>query len=167
MQVDSCYRIGYVMKKHGIQGAVKARIERSLPEQTESVFIEINKRLVPFFIVRHSIINQEGIFWFEDVTTPQDADELSSCQMYIPKDRFKADNDHEATDPEVIGFTVVHNLNNLGKVEAVDTSGLIPLLKINANGKEIILPMQDHFIVHIDFLKKSIDVELPEGFLEI
>ncbi|NJN41285.1 MAG: 16S rRNA processing protein RimM [Flammeovirgaceae bacterium] len=167
MQVDSCYRIGYVMKKHGIQGAVKTRIERPLPENTESVFIEINKRLVPFFIVRQSIVNQEGIFWFEDVTTPDEADELASCSMYLPKTKFNDGDDQSPSDRNLLGFKVMHKSEELGIVEAVDSSSIIPLLKINSNGKEIIIPIQEHFVVNVDITKKLVDVVLPEGFFEI
>ena len=167
MEVSSCYRIGYVMKRHGVQGAVKVRLERTLPEKVESVFIEINKRLIPFFVSRHSELQNDCIFWFEDVSTTEAADELVSSSLYIPKLEFR---DVEETDDDrtnFVGFTVRHLTTKLGNVEAIDYSSRIPLMKVRTEGREVIIPIQDHFISKVDNLKRIIDVVLPEGFLEI
>lgn len=167
MNADSCYQIGYVTKRHGLKGAVKVRLERDLPQQFESIFIAIQNRLIPFFVSRFSVVKNEGIFWFEDIHSPEGADELVSSKLYLPKELFPNPVETSTLESKYLGFDVYSYSKLLGKVVAVDSTPIHPLLKVDMDGKEIVIPVQDHFISKINHSKKIIEVVLPDGFLEI
>ncbi len=53
MNKEACFQLGYVAKIHGIHGEVSIVLDVDNPEyyqNLESVFVEFNSRLVPFFI---------------------------------------------------------------------------------------------------------------------
>lgn len=52
MTIDECYYLGYIVKAQGLKGTFRVKLDVSDPEEykeLESVFVEIDKLLVPFF----------------------------------------------------------------------------------------------------------------------
>ena len=87
MSPDACYQLGYVIKKHGLQGEVNIFLDVDFPEEysrLESVLIEVDQQLVPFFIERIDIRGQKGIVKFEEVNDVEGAEELKSARLYLP-----------------------------------------------------------------------------------
>jgi 16S rRNA processing protein RimM len=53
MNKDQCFYLGSVAKLHGYKGGLSLYLDVDYPDdytEMESVFIEINKQLVPFFM---------------------------------------------------------------------------------------------------------------------
>lgn len=167
MDIDSCYQIGYVIKRHGLKGDVKIHLESPLPKNMESIFVEIDNRLIPFFIHDISILNDLAIVKFEDVDTPEQADNLVRCAVYIPVSYKPKSKPNELVIKDLIGFSVHFKKKNLGIIRDVNQHALNPLLVVNDNETEILIPISDYFIKGIDYKLKKVKVELPDGFTEI
>ncbi|HRW99832.1 MAG TPA: ribosome maturation factor RimM [Cyclobacteriaceae bacterium] len=167
MSLESCYQVGYVMKRHGLKGDVKIFLDSPLPKRLESIFVEIDNRLIPFFIEHFSVLNNVAIVKFEDVSTPTAADKLIRCRVYLP-DSLKPKKQPKTFDiSDLVGFHVHFSGKDLGVVNSVNEHALNPLLVIPGAEKEILIPISDYFIKKVDRKKKSIEVDLPEGFLDI
>ena len=167
MDIDSCYRIGYVMKRHGLKGDVKIRLESSLPQKLESIFVEINNRLVPFFIEQISVLNDVAILKLEDVNGPDQADKLVRHGVYLENSKKPKSKSKQLETNELIGFLVHTDAQELGTVISINDHALNPLLVVSKEGHEMLIPISDYFIKRIDRKKKNIEVELPDGFTEI
>lgn len=165
MDIDSCYQIGYVIKRHGLKGDVKILIESALPKKMESIFVQIDNRLIPFFIEHISVLNDVAIVKLEEVDTPEQADRLTKCGVYL-SNSSKPKSNHFETN-ELIGFSVYADAENLGTVTAINNHALNPLLVVTLNEKETLIPISDYFIKKIDLGDKLVKVELPEGFMDI
>jgi len=53
MQKEDCYFLGKITRKHGLSGNLILKLDTDQPEiykKLESIFVEINGLLVPFFI---------------------------------------------------------------------------------------------------------------------
>ena len=53
MQKEDCYFLGRIIRKHGLSGNLILKLDTDQPEiykKLESIFVEINGLLVPFFI---------------------------------------------------------------------------------------------------------------------
>lgn len=167
MDVDSCYQIGYVIKRHGLKGDVKIHLESSLPKKLESIFVNQDNRLVPFFIENISILGDTAIVKLEEVDNLEQADKLARCSVYLPNSmKPKPDNNRLETN-DLVGFSVHHNSDNIGIITAINNHTLNPLLVISNHEKEVLIPISDYFIKNIDFKNKKVAVALPEGFLDI
>ncbi len=167
MEIDSCYQVGYVIKRHGLKGDVKIHLDEPLPKKLESIFVKIDNRLIPFFIEDISVHNDQAIIKLEDVTGPDQADKLVRCGVFIANSLKPKSKRKSFENADLIGFSVFFNAKKLGVVNSINDHALNPLLVIPGEEKEILIPISDYFLKSIDKKVKSIEVKLPDGFLDI
>jgi 16S rRNA processing protein RimM len=171
MDISSCYKVGYILKPHGLKGEVTIALDPEFPqeaEQLKSLFIEKNNRLIPHFIGSISVRGVKAFVKFEDIDSPESAHAISKCALYLPKTLRPKSARGEFYDDEIIGFEVTDSeAGVLGQVTEVAEAGPNKLLAIDYNGKEILIPINSPFITSINKSKRKIAVELPEGFLDI
>lgn len=171
MTIDECFQLGYVIKKHGLSGEVNVFLDVDDPsyyKDLESVFVEINKKLVPFFIKRFQIRGNKVIARFEDVETVEQADELKSCGLYLPLSFLPDLSEGQFYYHEIMGYQVVDD--HLGEVGTVKDVYELPnqdLIAVDYKGKEALIPVNDDLIGHADHDAKTLSVTLPEGLLDI
>jgi 16S rRNA processing protein RimM len=69
---------------------------------------------------------------------------------------------------EVIGYTIEDkNFGEVGKIVGVNDTTAQALFEVENNGKEILIPMNDEFIIKVDRKNKTIFVETPEGLIDL
>ena len=171
MPGDLYYKIGLVMKAHGLKGEVTVSIDKDCPNDfagLQTVFLQEGSQFVPYFIESVSVKGDKAFVKFEDINTPEDAAHISKHAILLPmKERPKLVRG-EFYDDEIIGFNVTDDTAGpLGKVIEVVHSGPNKLLAIDKHGKEILIPLNGPFIMRIVKTRKEISVSLPEGFLDI
>ena len=68
---------------------------------------------------------------------------------------------------EVLGFTIKDtNFGDVGILQAINDSTAQSLFEIDRDGIEILIPMNDEFIIKVDRENKTILVETPEGLID-
>jgi 16S rRNA processing protein RimM len=171
MDTSACYKVGYILKPHGLKGEVTLSLDPEFPEnadQLEVLFVERDRRLVPYFITSLSVRGDKAFVKFEDVNSPETATAISKSAVYLPKSHRVKSGRGEFYDDEVIGFEVTDSdLGVLGKITEVVAAGPNKLLAVDHQGKEVLIPVNSPFITAINKSKKRITVTLPEGFLNI
>lgn len=173
MDIESCYQLGYVIRKHGLKGEVFILLDVDDPgyyQKMESVFIAISgdDMLVPFFIERIQISADKALVKFEGVNTAEAADELISCNLYLPLEFLPPLNEDQFYYHEIVGYSVFDETSgNIGQVEQVYSFVSQDLLSVAYQGKEILIPINDQIIRKVDKNNKSISVDLPAGLLDI
>ena len=170
MNIDACYKVGYIMKPHGLKGAVTMTLDPEFPDDRAlaTLFIEEQNRLVPYFIESISVRGDKAFVKFEEIDTPESANAISKSAVYLPKEMREKSGRGEFYDDEVIGFEVAdEELGLLGKVSEVVIAGPNRLLSLMYADKEVLIPVNGPFIKSINKSKKKISVSLPEGFLDI
>ena len=71
-------------------------------------------------------------------------------------------------DHEIIGFHVQDvSYGEIGIVEDVLDLSSNPLLKINNNGKEVLVPLMKDLVTKIDRHNKKLYISCPEGLLSL
>lgn len=171
MDIKAAYKIGYILKPHGLKGQVTVSLDAEAPadlEDVDTIFVEKNNQLIPYFREQISITGAKAYLKLEDIDTPEAAKEISKSALYLPKASRPKSGRGEFYDDEVIGFEVIDSeAGSLGSVTEITTAGPNKLLTLIHNGKEILIPVNSPFIKSINKGKKTISVELPEGFLNI
>ncbi|MFC4815744.1 MULTISPECIES: ribosome maturation factor RimM [unclassified Flavobacterium] len=172
MRKDDCFYLGKIAKKFSFKGEVLIYLDTDEPEMyedLESVFVEFNKNLVPFFIENSQL--HKGDFLkvrFEDVDNEEEADKLIGCEVYLPLTMLPKLEGNKFYYHEVIGFDVIDTrLGNIGKIVAINDSAAQPLFEIDKDGIEILVPMIDDFIIEVSREKKSIFLNTPEGLVDL
>ena len=69
---------------------------------------------------------------------------------------------------EVNGFQVEDiRHGKIGEIEYINDQTPQHLFVINSNDKEVLIPINDDFILELDRINKTIKMDLPEGLLKI
>ncbi len=169
MEKESCFKIGYVAKAHGLKGEVTIIVTEPMDlDSVESVFVELKNTLVPYFIKELSDRGDKAFVKFEEINSIEQANAIKGSSIYLPKETRPKLKRGEFYDDEVVGFAVEDEaLGSLGEVTEISASGPNKLLVLLYKSKELLIPINGPFIKSVNKTKKLIKVELPEGFLDI
>ena len=171
MQTDECFLLGYVIKKHGLKGGVNIFLDVDAPleySELESVFIDINDQLIPFFIDSITIKGNKAVLQFEDVTSAEQADDLRGKQLFLPLSMLPRLEGTSFYYHEIIGFEALDtDLTHIGLVKDVYSGAGQELLAVTRHEKEVLIPVNDDIIKSVDRDKAQMIVDLPEGLLDI
>jgi 16S rRNA processing protein RimM len=171
MNIEDCYKIGYILKPHGLKGGVTISIDADIPNdfsKLQTVFVQESNGLVPYFIESISLKGRKAFVKFEEIDTPESAGKISKRPIFLPKTERPKSGRGEFYDDEVTGFTIEdETLGILGVVEDVMTAGANKLLVMNHQEREVLIPINSPFIKSVNKSKKRIQVILPDGFLDI
>ncbi len=169
---EDYYLIGILTKTHGISGELVLKLNNLQFEDIsgmESVFIEFDGILVPFFISGVSPRgNVSAVIRFDDITSEDQASEFMNCKVYSVDIVSGEKDEVKYTASSLTGYLVIDvKLGTLGRInEFLDISNN-PLFKIKKSKKEILLPVNEEFILAIDNKNKTITVQMPEGLIDI
>lgn len=169
MLKESCFKIGYIQRTHGLKGELTVVLDSALPETAlESVFVEESNRLVPYFLKNLSVQGSKGLISFEDVDDVDHARKLVGRALYLQKTLRPRLQRGEFYDDELVGCSVTDEvMGTLGTVTSVVEAGPNKLLALEYESREILIPLNGPFIKTVNKSKRTIAVALPEGFLEI
>lgn len=172
MRKEDCFYLGKIAKKFSFKGEVLAWLDTDEPglyENMESVFVELNNHLVPFFIVQSSLHKNDFLrIRFEDVNNEEDADRILGCAVYLPLSMLPKLEGNKFYFHEVIGFEAEdQRLGSIGNIVSVNDTTAQPLFEIKKGDIEILIPMIDDFIVKIDRENKKVLLNTPEGLVDL
>jgi 16S rRNA processing protein RimM len=167
-------RAGQLIKAHGFKGEIQVELYLEDPEvleNMESVFVEINQKLVPFFIEEIRIADKRAIIKFEDVDSEEDVKSILRRYIFIPAAEEEGEDDEREGDlsySALIGFKVVDaRSGELGMIEDYIEKAGQDLLVMKYHEKQIYIPIDLSIILKIQPKKKVVQVNLPEGLLEL
>ncbi|MDP5094186.1 MAG: ribosome maturation factor RimM [Polaribacter sp.] len=172
MRKEDCFYLGKIVRKHSFKGEVVIKLDTDEPElyqEMESVYVDFGNNLVPFFIEKSSLNKGNQLrVRFEDVNSEADADAILKSDVYLPLTMLPKLTGDQFYFHEVIGFTVVDiSFGEVGTIVHINDKAAQPLFEIDRDGKEIFIPMVDEFIKKVDRVNKTIQVETPEGLIEL
>ena len=172
MDKKDCYYLGYISKTVGFRGDLVLTLDTDEAhhyQNLESVYVEINRKLVPFFLER--IVNSKNNHIrvkLEGIGSDKEASELLKKSLYLPLEQLPNLSGKKFYFHEVIGFEVVDDqFGSCGIIEDVTNTTTNPVFQIQKEGKEILIPVHDDFIRHVDRKHKRIHVSTPPGLIEL
>ncbi|WP_369048308.1 ribosome maturation factor RimM [Tenacibaculum sp. UWU-22] len=172
MRKEDCFYLGKIVKKHSFKGEVVIKLDTDEPElykNMESVFVDIGNNLIPFFIIKSSLSRDTMLrVKFQDVSSEEDADSILGSGIYLPLNLLPKLTGNKFYYHEVIGFTVIDkNYGTVGSIVDINDKAAQPLFEIENDGKTIFIPLIDDFINTVDRANKTVEVEVPEGLIEL
>ncbi|MBU2949934.1 ribosome maturation factor RimM [Tamlana agarivorans] len=172
MKKEDCFYLGKIIKKYSFKGEVLAKLDTDEPdiyENLDAIFIDLRNNLIPFFIESSQLHKSELLrIKFEEVDTEADADAIMKSDLYLPLETLPKLEGNKFYFHEVIGFTIEDvNFGTVGTIKAINDSTAQALFEIDRDGLEILIPMNDEFIINVDRSKKTILVNTPEGLIDL
>ena len=172
MDKANCFNLGYVAKLHGFKGEVSLFLDVTNPNEyaeLSSVYIDINGNLTPFFISSIKIKNKGfAQVKFEGIDSEIDAKVILRKDLYLPLEVLPPLSGTQFYDFEVEGYTVIdEKFGKVGVLKQVVDLKVNPLLQIDANGKEVLVPLITDLVKKVDREKKELTILAPEGLIAL
>ena len=172
MTKEECFYLGRIVSKFSFKGELLIKLDTDEPEtylEMESVFVDYDNNLVPFFIEKSSLQKSNLLrVKFEEVDTEEDADDLMKCDLYLPLNLLPELDDDQFYFHEIIGYTVEDaSYGPIGLLTGVNDTTSQALFEIEKDGKQILIPMNDEFLVKVDKKNQVIYVKTPEGLIDL
>ncbi len=171
MKIEDCFYIGYLTKTRGLKGEIQLYFDSDEPEELtlDMLLVDMNGKLVPFFVISYQIPQKKtGYFFLEDVDHIDKAEKLLKKQVYLPLTLKPQRNENDFTYKDLVGFEVTdEKLGVLGLITQVQEYPQQFVAALTYKQKEVLFPLNDHFVQQINIENKDIKVNLPDGLLDI
>ncbi|MDX1912830.1 MAG: ribosome maturation factor RimM [Saprospiraceae bacterium] len=168
--------IGRTRKAHGLNGELKVFIEERYLEdflKNERIFIEVKGVKIPYFIAQvrgggEIILQLEEVDDRDAATALQSRDILLREQDLIPD----AEREFEVDEPVLAyarleGYLLADKiLGEIGKIDEVLEMPQQEMAFLRFKGKEVLIPLNEQFILEINDAGKRVLMDLPEGLLD-
>jgi len=169
---EDCFYVGTVVNKFSFKGEILVKLDTDEPEiflEMESVFIEIGKKLVPFFIDKSQLHKSLLLrLKLEDVEDEASADALMKKALYLPLSFLPPLEGTKFYYHEVIGFEMIDSEHgSIGTIKSINDSTSQALFEVEKGDRELLIPLNDHFIKKLDREQKQIHITTPEGLVEL
>lgn len=163
--------IGYFTRTRGLKGEIQLFFEFSAYDHLDLsiLFVEIEKKLVPFFVGDYQLLsNRTGFFFLEDVNHIDDAEKLIHKNVYLPADKIPKGVSAASKGPDLVGFMVKDSVyGDLGEITEINEFPQQYVATVVYEGKAVMFPLVEEFIVEVDKNRKVFYVSLPTGLIDV
>jgi 16S rRNA processing protein RimM len=174
-QIESkTFEAGRFVKVHGVNGKLVIRMNRPVSDVLdfpEWVFVRIAGGLVPYRVTEESVFQKDtnhlvvGLDWIADQKKATVLVGLTCNLEGAWSDWFEAT--REETD-SVTGFEVFDEISGkAGIVTGFEDIPGNPLLEIEIDGKQSLLPLNPEFVILTDKRTRKLTLRIPEGLLDL
>ena len=167
---EEVYKIGIINKPHGIHGELSFTFDDDIFDRVDADYIVclMDGILVPFFIESYRFrSDSSALIKLEGVDDEQQARRFTNTEVFFPKKHAEGTEDEDLTWAYFTGFIIKDvKEGEIGKVTDVDDSTINTLFVVDQNGKELLIPAQEDFIVNLDREARIITMDLPSGLIE-
>lgn len=172
MNKEDCFYLGKIVKKYSFKGELLVSLDTDQPQlytNIKSLFLDINNRLIPYFIVESQLHKSNLLrIKLEDINTESEAKELIRKKVYLPLNLLPKLVGKAFYYHEVLGFEIWDKeRGKVGILKGVNDQSSQALFEIERNGIEVLIPVHDEFIITIDRNKKIITVKTPPGLIDL
>jgi 16S rRNA processing protein RimM len=165
-----------ILRPRGLRGEVAAEILTDFPERLpklREVWLADGRHAPRRVRVQRCWLSPgrggQAIFHFADIDSIEAADTLRGLEIQVPiEQRAQLDAGNYFVS-DLVGCEVWESgaASALGSVRDVEFPGGAPLLAIDTNEGEVLVPLAVEFCVRIDVKAKRIEVTLPEGLRDL
>ncbi len=168
---NDCLLFGTIGKPHGTKGAfvlLLRNIKADEIKKRDSVFVEIDGLLVPFFIELFQISSTDAVLIKLEGISDTKAKTFAGLNIYGRKEQVIKEKNAAITPSEISGFDVFDITKGIvGKaIELADIANN-PLLIVQNGDHEILIPWHEDIIREIDHRKRKITIDAPEGLFDL
>ena len=171
MTKNECFNLGYIAKRVGNHGDLAFVLDVDNPgnyQKLESVFVEINNALVPFFIKKLQLRGKTAVVSIEGIDTIEKAEEIIKSSLYLPLSFLPKLKGKKFYFHEMPGYTVIDKTHGeIGIIEKILDFPQQLIFQIKNGDIEILIPAKEEFIISINRTDKRIELNAPEGLIDI
>lgn len=147
--------IGQILKPRGLKGELKVEILYNRPavfNDLAEVFINDTK----YAVTKSSVQNGFAYVNLRGIDTIEKAEPFRNKEIQVRAENLHLADD-EVLSTDLIGFAVVHNGQNIGRINAVENYGAGDVFEIAVTGQGFVqIPNEDDFILETNMTQKTL-----------
>lgn len=171
MRKEDCYFLGKITRKHGLSGNVILKLDTDQPElynKLESIFVEINGLLVPFFIEKSSWSKNNSLNILLKNSNEALVEQIIGKDVFLPLSTLPILSGKQFYYHEVIGFEIMEeDGKSCGHITSINDQTARHYFVVSFAGKMIIIPIVKEWILEVNKSQKFIKMSLPEGLIDV
>ncbi len=169
---EDLIRIGHFNKPHGIKGELSFVFTDDSFDESECSFLicELDGIFVPFRMEEYRLkSDSSALMKLKGINTDEQAKMLSNLDVFFPKQYLKSDPESDNyTWDYFIGFTLQDADGKVvGQIIDVDETTINVLFVIEYKKDEVLIPVSEEIVIEVNEQEKTIQLELPEGILDL
>lgn len=163
---------GTLAKPHGVEGEISVRLSSEVMSHDldpSFVYLEIDNGLVPFRVSSFRYKADDVLL----IKLPLLSSEkkirayMGSAVYVSPREVSQNETDLNTLDAFTSYQVIDTKVGEIGQIEGIQDISGNPLFIINSKQGELLIPVADEFIVKIDDNAKTIEMNIPEGLLDL
>ncbi len=160
--------IGRLWRARGNRGELLGELDSSEPgreEKLKVVALEVGgerRRMEVEEVWRH---DGRPVFKFAGVDSISDAEKFEHAEILVSPEDVASPEEGSYSYAELVGCRV-EGSSFAGTVRGVEEYGGPPLLNVESDGRQVLIPFARAICKEIDVRNRIIRVELPDGLLE-
>lgn len=165
------FYLGTLTKPFGLKGGLCAFFDTDNPENyttLPAVFLDLDGEKIPYNIesITYRGSNQ-FIIQFEGLNADE-ARDLVGVELYLPLSELPKLPGNRFYFHEVIGFNVIDETQGeIGTCREFLEVSNNPIMLIDHDGKEILIPASQQFVTLVDREKHELHIQAPEGLIDL
>ena len=161
--------IGRTTKSHGYAGHLKILLNEEVKAflEMETLFLLEGGKHLPYFVEETGKIKDNTIILkIEDIDSKEAAHGLLNKTVFA--DEQNVELEQKTTEQPLLGWKVVDaNAGELGLIEDIVEMPQQQMAQLTSQGQEILVPIVEEYIENQDEQQKILQVNLPEGLIEL
>lgn len=169
--------IGTLLKPHGIKGEIVAELDFEIDLSTlRCVVLDIDGIYVPFFLgaIRRRSVNS-SLISIDGIADERQAKYLCGKDLFALTEELPSEVADEIEDgfylSDLIGYKLIdQKLGMIGEIHDFDDSTenyLLLVSPLSNNEATVYIPFAEEFITNINDETNEIEMNLPEGLVEL
>ncbi|MBO7648675.1 MAG: 16S rRNA processing protein RimM [Bacteroidales bacterium] len=168
---DQFFYLGTLTRPFGLKGDLCAFFETDNPErytQLDALFLDLDGEKIPYTIEHITYRGNNQFIIKFDAIGPDDCRDFVSVEVYLPMEQLPPLTGNQFYFHEVVGFTVTdQRLGEIGTCTGFLEVSNNPIMQVDHNGTEILIPASQQFVTHVDRENRTLHINTPEGLIEI
>ncbi len=168
---DNFFELGKIIRAKGVKGELEILLDSDHPDHyknLESVLLNIQQQLIPFFIRQIRIHGRQATVSLEGIDTLDQALALVDSAVFLPLEKLPLLSGKRFYFHDLIGVRVSDRIyGEIGTINRIYDIARQPVAEIKAGSKEILFPLQAVFIENFDQSARCLYVNLPEGLIDL
>jgi 16S rRNA processing protein RimM len=165
------FKIGKLVASFGVKGELILKHslgKKSSLKGLQAIFIEEKKEaFIPWFIATTRIKTDDEIYvQLEGIDNREAAIKLTQKEVWIPEEEFKK-HASKSSPLSLLGFSIINDGKDLGPVIELIEQPHQMLCRLEIDGKEVLIPLNEQTLQKVDKKARQVFVQLPDGLLEI
>ncbi len=164
-------KIGKVSKAKGLKGHVQAFIDPEFVlrlKKVKTLYIKLKEANIPYFVDEYEMADTgHSLFLFDGINDRTKAETLHGKEIYTEDTNIKKQKKFDNLD-YLIGYQVTDfKIGFIGLVDEVFDLPSHPIIHVYYNDKLVMIPLVNDYNLDINDRKKTINLLLPDGMMDL